>query len=85
MNCRPGEPRIGLKIWIFDATGRLVGGNHYTDAAGEFAVEGVPAGELTVVPLFPGPIPSRDELLAQGTKVQVSADHPPDALQLTVP
>lgn len=81
----PGEPRIGLKIWIFDATGRLVGGNHYTDAAGEFAVEGVPAGELTVVPLFPGPIPSRDELLAQGTKVQVSADHPPDALQLTVP
>lgn len=79
-----GAPRVGLKVWVFDATGRLIGGNHYTDAAGEFAVDGVPAGELTVVPLLPGPIPTRDALLASGTRVEAAGGQPASVL-LTVP
>lgn len=80
-----GEPRAGLKIWVFDPTGRLVGGNLYTDAAGEFAVDGVPAGELTVVPILPGPFPGRDELMARGTRVQVSTERPTNPVLLSVP
>ena len=80
-----GQPRAKFKVWIFDATGRLVGGNLYTDDTGEFALPGAPAGELTVVPMPVGPMPARDALLASGTKVQVRADRPPAPVVLTVP
>lgn len=80
-----GQPRPGFKVWILDAAGRLVGGNLYTDAAGDFALDGVPAGELTVIPIASGPFPGRDELLAGGTKVEVSAERPSEAVVLTVP
>ncbi|WAS98079.1 carboxypeptidase regulatory-like domain-containing protein [Nannocystis punicea] len=79
-----GQPRPGFKVWVLDATGRLVGGNLYTDAAGAFTLAGAPAGELTVIPIAPGPFPDRDELLARGTTVQVTADKPSEVV-LSVP
>lgn len=80
-----GQPRPKFKVWVFDGAGRLVGGNLYTDEAGEFVLASAPAGELTVVPMLPGPMPARDALLALGTKVSVSADTPTDPVVLTVP
>lgn len=65
-------PRAGVTVWAFDAAGRIVGGNHVSDAAGEFTVAGA-SGELTVVALPLGPLPGRDELLARGVKVTVKA------------
>ena len=80
-----GQPRQKFKVWVFDGAGRLVGGNLYTDAAGAFVLASAPAGELTVVPMLPGPMPARDALLALGTRVLVSADTPTDPVVLTVP
>ncbi len=80
-----GQPRAKFKVWVFDGAGRLVGGNIYSDDAGEFVLAGAPAGELTVVPMLPGPMQAPDALLASGTKVQVSADKPTDPVVLTVP
>jgi len=80
-----GQPRPKFKVWVFDGAGRLVGGNLYTDEAGEFVLASAPAGDLTVVPMLPGPMPARDALLALGTKVSVSADTPTDPVVLTVP
>ena len=80
-----GQPRAGLKIWIFDVTGRLVGGNHSTDTDGRFSVDGVPAGESTVVPFPAGPMPTREALLAGGTRVSVAAGDSLDSLQIVAP
>ncbi len=80
-----GQPREKFKVWVFDGAGRLVGGNLYTDASGEFVLASAPAGELTVVPMLPGPMPARDALLALGTRVSVSADTPTEPVVLTVP
>ena len=80
-----GEPHADLRVWIVDATGRLVGGTLRTDATGEFVLDGAPAGELTVIPIPVGPYPSRERLLALGTRVTISADAQPEPLTLVVP
>jgi len=80
-----GQPRAALKVWVLDATGRLVGGNLYTDDNGEFTLAGAPAGELTVIPIEAGPFPGREKLLALGTKVQISAERPSEPVVLIVP
>lgn len=80
-----GQPRVGVKIWVFDGAGRLVGGNLRNDLTGAFVLRGAPVGELTVVPIPPGPMLAHDALLASGTKVQVSADTSTDPVVLTVP
>ena len=83
-----GQPRIKFKVWVFDGSGRRVGGNLYTDETGEFVLPGAPAGELTVIPIPLGPMLARDTLFASGTKVQVSMnkpDKPTDLVVLTVP
>jgi protocatechuate 3,4-dioxygenase beta subunit len=80
-----GQPRPRFKVWVLDATGRLVGGNLYTDDNGEFGLAGVPAGELTVIPIAPGPFPGRDALLDRGTKIEVSAERVSEPLVLVVP
>jgi hypothetical protein len=80
-----GQPRPRFKVWVLDATGRLVGGNLYTDDHGEFSLPGVPAGELTVIPIAPGPFPGREALLERGTKIEVSAERASEPLVLVVP
>jgi hypothetical protein len=80
-----GQPRVGFKVWVFDSAGRLVGGNILSDATGAFMLDGTPAGELTVVPIVPGPMLAIEALIASGTRVQVSADAPTAPVTLTVP
>ena len=80
-----GQPRVGVKIWVFDGAGRLVGGNLRSDLTGAFVLRNAPAGEVTIVPIPPGPMLAHDALLASGTKVQVSADTSTDPVVLTVP
>ena len=61
-----------------------MGGNIYTDDRGGFAVEGVPAGELSVIPIAPGPLRTRRELLAESTTITVQEGRPTEVL-LRVP
>ena len=51
---------------------------------GEFTLVGAPAGELTIIPIPVGPSSTREQLLAGGTRVQVSAERPSDLLVLVV-
>jgi len=79
-----GHPRPNFKVWVFDNTGRLVGGNRITDENGNFTLDGVPNGEVSVVPMPPGPMPGSEQLASLGTKVLVQQDRAGEVI-LTVP
>ena len=79
-----GHPRRSFKVWVFDSTGRLVGGNRITDEDGKFMLDGVPNGEVSVVPMPLGPMPRSEQLVSLGTKVLVQQDRAAEVI-LTVP
>ncbi len=79
-----GHPRYKFKVWVFDNTGRLVGGNRFTDEDGNFTLDGVPNGEVSVVPMPPGPMPRSEQLVSLGTKVSVQQGQTVEVV-LTVP